>query len=157
VNEPDMILKLIQKMDDYGVIPEIECFDSGMINYTNYLISKNILKGPHYINVILGNIYNAQSDISSISSIVNNLPKNSMTCLGGIGKDQLKCNMMGLLYFDGLRIGLEDNLYYRNKEKTTNIDLLKRIHTIMNEMDLNVLSPLEFKKLGYGNKTNNHT
>jgi 3-keto-5-aminohexanoate cleavage enzyme len=154
VNEPDMILKLIQKMDDYGVIPEIECFDSGMINYTNYLISKNILKGPHYINVILGNIYNAQSDISSISSIVNNLPKNSMTCLGGIGKDQLKCNIMGLLYFDGLRIGLEDNLYYRDKEKTTNIDLLKRIHTIMNEMDLNVLSPLEFKKIGYTNEKN---
>jgi uncharacterized protein (DUF849 family) len=157
VNEPEMILKLIQKMDEFGVIPEIECFDSGMLNYTNYLISKNILKGPHYINVILGNIYNAQSDISSISSIVSNLPKNSMTCLGGIGKDQLKCNMMGLLYFDGLRIGLEDNLYYRDKEKTTNIDLLKRIHTIMNEMDLNVLSPLEFKKLGYGNKKINDT
>ena len=154
VNEPDMILKLIQKMDEFGVIPEIECFDSGMLNYTNYLISKNILKGPHYINVILGNIYNAQSDISSILSIVNNLPKNSMTCLGGIGKDQLKCNLMGLLYFDGLRIGLEDNLYYRDKEKTTNIDLLKRIHTIMDEMDLDVLSPLEFKKLGYRNEKN---
>ena len=152
VNEPEMILKLIQKMDEFGVIPEIECFDSGMLNYTNYLISKNILKGPHYINVILGNIYNSQSDISSISSIVNNLPKNSVTCLGGIGKEQLKCNLMGLLYFDGIRIGLEDNLYYRDKEKTTNIDLLKRIHTIMNEMDLNVLTPLEFKKLGYGNK-----
>ena len=156
VNEPEMILKLIQKMDEFGVIPEIECFDSGMVNYTNYLISKNILKAPHYINVILGNIYNAQSDISSISSIVNNLPKNSMTCLGGIGKDQLKCNIMGLLYFDGIRIGLEDNLYYRDKEKTTNIDLLKRIHTIMNEMDLNVLTPLEFKKLGYGNKKINN-
>jgi uncharacterized protein (DUF849 family) len=156
VNEPEMILKLIQKMDEFGVIPEIECFDSGMLNYTNYLISKNILKAPHYINVILGNIYNAQSDISSISSIVNNLPKNSMTCLGGIGKDQLKCNIMGLLYFDGIRIGLEDNLYYRDKEKTTNIDLLKRIHTIMNEMDLNVLTPLEFKKLGYGNKKINN-
>jgi 3-keto-5-aminohexanoate cleavage enzyme len=154
VNEPDMILKLIQKMDEFGVIPEIECFDSGMLNYTNYLISKNILKGPHYINVILGNIYNAQSDISNILSIVNNLPKNSMTCLGGIGKDQLKCNLMGLLYFDGLRIGLEDNLYYRDKEKTTNIDLLKRIHTIMDEMDLDVLSPLEFKKLGYRNEKN---
>ena len=143
-------------MDEFGVIPEIECFDSGMVNYTNYLISKNTLKGPHYINVILGNIYNAQSDISSISSIVNNLPKNSMSCLGGIGKDQLKCNIMGLLYFDGIRIGLEDNLYYRDKEKTTNIDLLKRIHTIMNEMDLNVLTPLEFKKLGYGNKKINN-
>jgi len=156
VNEPDMILKLIQKMDDCGVIPEIECFDSGMLNYTNYLISKNILKGPNYINVILGNIYNAQSDISSISSIINNLPKNSMTCLGGIGKDQLKCNLIGLTYFDGIRIGLEDNLYFRNKDKTTNIDLLKRIHRIMDELDLSVLKPIQFKKLGYGNKKLNN-
>jgi uncharacterized protein (DUF849 family) len=156
VNEPDMILKLIQKMDEYGVIPEIECFDSGMLNYTNYLISKNILKGPNYINVILGNIYNAQSDISSISSIINNLPKNSMTCLGGIGKDQLKCNLIGLTYFDGIRIGLEDNLYFRNKDKTTNIDLLKRIHRIMDELDLSVLKPIQFKKLGYGNKKLNN-
>ena len=152
INSPDTILRLIEKMYQYGVTPEIECFDSGMLNYTNYLIKKGVLTGPHYINVILGNIYNTQSDISSISSIVNNLPKNSMTCLGGIGKDQLKCNIMGLLYFDGIRIGLEDNLYYRDKEKTTNINLLKRIHTVMNEMDLSVLTPLEFKKLGYGNK-----
>jgi uncharacterized protein (DUF849 family) len=152
VNEPDMILKLIQKMDDYGVIPEIECFDSGMLNYTNYLISKNVLKGPHYINVILGNIYNAQTDLSTISSIYHNKPENSLMCLGGIGKDQLKCNIMGLLYFDGIRIGLEDNLYYREKEKTTNIDLLKRIRTIMNEMDLKVMKPIDFKRMGYTNK-----
>jgi 3-keto-5-aminohexanoate cleavage enzyme len=156
VNEPEMILKLIQKMDEYGVIPEIECFDSGMLNYTNYLISKNILKGPHYINIILGNIYNAQSDISSISSIVNNLPKNSMTCLGGIGKEQLKCNTIGLLYFNGLRVGLEDNLYYRDKEKTTNIDLLKRIHRIMGELDVNLMTPSEFRHLGYANKKINN-
>lgn len=157
VNEPEMILKLIQKMDEFGVIPEIECFDSGMLNYTNYLIKKNVLTGPHYINVILGNVYNTQSDISSISSIVNNLPKNSMTCLGGIGKDQLKCNIMGLLYFDGIRIGLEDNLYYRDKEKTTNINLLKRIRKIMDEMGLGVISPLNFKNLGYGNRKINNT
>jgi 3-keto-5-aminohexanoate cleavage enzyme len=69
VNEPNMILKLIQKMDEYGVIPEIECFDSGMLNYTNYLISKNVLKGPHYINVILGNIYNAIRFGNSILNI----------------------------------------------------------------------------------------
>jgi uncharacterized protein (DUF849 family) len=114
------------------------------------------LKGPHYINIILGNIYNAQSDISSISSIVNNLPKNSMTCLGGIGKEQLKCNTIGLLYFNGLRVGLEDNLYYRDKEKTTNIDLLKRIHRIMGELDVNLMTPSEFRHLGYANKKINN-
>jgi uncharacterized protein (DUF849 family) len=156
VNEPDMILKLIEKMDQFGVIPEIECFDSGMLNYTNYLINKGILKGPHYINVILGNIYNAQSDISNVSSILNNLPKNAKVCLGGIGKDQLKSNVLGLLYTDGVRIGLEDNLYFRDKDKTTNIDLLRRLYKIMDELGYEVMNPKTFKDLGYGNKKNNN-
>jgi uncharacterized protein (DUF849 family) len=154
VNEPEMIVRLIEKMDKYGVVPEIECFDSGMLNYTNYLINKGILKGPHYINVILGNLYNAQADLSSIANILINKPNDSILCLGGIGKDQLKVNTLGLLYADGIRIGLEDNLYYRDKELATNAQLLQRIHNIMQSMDLKVMKPTEFKNLGYGNKIN---
>jgi len=157
VNEPEMILRLIEKMDQYGVIPEIECFDSGMINYTNYLIKKGILKGPHYMNIIFGNIYNAQIDPSTLSSITNNIPLNTKVCFGGIGKDQLNSNVLGLIYADGIRVGLEDNLYFKNKELSTNIDLLRRIHTIIDVMGLNVLSPLDFKNLGYGNKKINGT
>jgi uncharacterized protein (DUF849 family) len=127
-----------------------------MLNYTNYLINKGVLKGPHYINTIFGNIYNAQSDIVSVSSILVNKPKDSLMCVGGIGKDQLKSNIMGLLYFDGIRIGLEDNLYYKDKEKTTNIDLLKRIHRIMDEMGVEYMNPSSFKDLGYGNKKLNN-
>lgn len=156
VNEPEMILKLIEKMDQYGVIPEIECFDSGMVNYTNYLIKKGILKGPHYMNVIFGNIYNAQIDPATLASITNNLPLNTKVCFGGIGKDQLNSNVLGLIYGDGVRVGLEDNLYIRNKELTTNLELLSRIHRIMNEMELNILTPKEFKELGYVNKKNNN-
>jgi len=156
VNEPEMILKLIEKMKNFGVIPEIECFDSGMLNYTNYLISKNILTDPIYINVILGNIFNAQTDLPTLSSIFNNKPKNSIMCIGGIGKEQLKSNLLGLLYFDGLRVGLEDNLYYNDKDKTTNIDLLKRVHRIMVELNLKIIKPNDFKKLGYGNKKTNN-
>lgn len=147
VNEPDMILKLIEKMDEYGVVPEIECFDSGMLNYTNYLINKEILKGPHYINVIFGNIYNVQIDITSVANVVANKPSNSMMCFGGIGKDQLKANMLGLMYADGVRIGLEDNLYYRNKEKTTNIHLLKRLNRIMQELDYQLFKPTDFYEI----------
>ena len=132
INSPDTILKLIEKMKVYGVTPEIECFDSGMLNYTNYLIKKGILTGPHYINVILGNMYNAQSDVASLNSIIQNKPNNSLLCLGGIGKEQLSSNLLGLLYADGIRIGLEDNLYYTDKVKTTNIKLLQRIRKIMN-------------------------
>lgn len=152
VNDPNMITKLILKMKEFGVIPEIECFDSGMLNYTNYLINKLLLDPPYYINTIFGNIYNAQSDLLSMSTILVNKPKDSVMCLGGIGKDQLKCNIMGLMYADGIRIGLEDNLYYRDKEKTKNIDLLKRIHRIMEELDMKLMSSSDFQNAGYKNK-----
>ena len=151
VNEPEMILRLIEKMDQYGVIPEIECFDSGMINYTNYLIKKGILKGPHYMNVIFGNIYNAQIDPATLSSITNNLPLNAKVCFGGIGKDQLNSNVLGLIYGDGVRVGLEDNLYYTDKVKTTNIKLLQRIRKIMDEMGIPIMSHFEFSRMGFKN------
>ena len=155
INEPEMILSLIDEMDKYGVQPEIECFDSGMLNYTNYLISKNKLNPPYHINVILGNIYNGQCDLSTLSSIKSNVPNNSYVCLGGIGSQQLKSTTYGLLDFDGVRIGLEDNLYYRNKEKTTNLELLKRTHRIMNELDVVHYTPKELKEKGYGNRHSN--
>jgi len=152
INQPDTILSLIESMDKYGVQPEIECFDSGMLNYTNYLISKNILKPPYHINVILGNIYNGQCDFGTLASIKSNLVPNTYTCLGGIGLQQLKSTVYGLLDFDGIRIGLEDNLYYKDKEKTTNIDLLKRVHRIMEELNVSYYKSSELRELGYGNK-----
>ena len=156
INEPDTILMLIEKMKQYGVKPEIECFDSGMLNYTNYLINKGVLTGINYVNIILGNIYNAQSDLSTISSIIANKPDNSLMCFGGIGKEQLKSNIVGLLYSDGIRIGLEDNLYYENKQKTTNIDLLKRIHRIIEEIGCDILSPKSFQEMGFRNEKINN-
>jgi len=154
INEPDMILRLIEKMEMYGVIPEIECFDSGMLNYTNYLINRRILKGPHYINVILGNMYNGQCDLSTVASILDKKPQDSVMCLGGIGKFQLKANMLGLMYADGVRVGLEDNLYYIDKGLATNVKLLKRIHRMMDELSVGLVSNNQFY-LQYANKTNN--
>jgi uncharacterized protein (DUF849 family) len=152
INQPETILSLITEMNKYGVQPEIECFDTGMLNYTNYLISKNILNPPYHINFVLGNIYNGQCDFGTLSTIKSNLPTNSFVCLGGIGSQQLKSTTYGLLDFDGVRIGLEDNLYFRNKEKTTNIELLKRVHRIMYQFDMTHYTSKQLREKGYGNK-----
>lgn len=156
INQPETIISLIEEMDKFGVLPEIECFDSGMLNYTNYLISKNKLKPPFHINIILGNIFNGQCDLGTLASIKSNLPENSNVCLGGIGSQQLKSTTYGLLDFDGIRIGLEDNLYFKDKEKTTNVELLKRAHRIMNELDMVHYTSNELREKGYGNKVINN-
>lgn len=154
INEPDMILKLIDKMKFYGVNPEIECFDTGMLNYTRYLLDKGILEGYQYINVILGNLFNAQTDASSVASVVAAKPPGSLMCFGGIGSQQLKANTLGLLYANGVRVGLEDNLFVRDKEKATNAELLVRVHSIMDRLECTVMKPEKFMSLGFKNKTN---
>jgi 3-keto-5-aminohexanoate cleavage enzyme len=155
INDPETIIWLIEEMDKYGVHPEIECFDSGMLNYTNYLLKKGILTAPLYINIILGNLFNAGTDISTIASVINNLPKGAKVCFGGIGDNQLKANIIGLMEADGIRIGLEDNFYYEQKDKATNQQLLSRIHRIMKEMGHTAMAPSALKALGYGNRRTN--
>jgi uncharacterized protein (DUF849 family) len=152
INSPEMILRLLSKMETYGVNPEIECFDSGMLNYAKYLIDKQIIKKPFYINLIGGNLFNAQSDLISIAGFLTNLPKEAIACFGGIGKDQLRMNMLGLIYADGIRIGLEDNLYYDGKIPATNMELLKRIRRVMKEMNMEVFPCLDFNRMGFGNQ-----
>lgn len=156
MNSPEMILKLIAKMAECGVTPELECFDSGMLNYCQYLVKKGILVPPFYTNVILGNLFNSQANFADLSSIFHKKTEEGITCLGGIGSQQLSANILGLLYFDGIRIGLEDNLYIRDKQKAKNIHLLTRIKKIMDELEFSVMKPQQFRNLGYGNnKINN--
>ncbi len=153
VNDPDMIHQLAMKMSSLGVTPELEIFDLGMINYAHYLINKKTLLPPFYFNIIVGNISGLQTEPNQIGQAINLLPKNSFWAIGGIGNQQLNANVYGMITGGGVRVGLEDNLYYdKNKlSKASNINLLKRIHRLAGELELNYLTPMEFGKLGFYN------
>ncbi len=156
INTPEMIYYLLEQMLNQGVIPELECFDTGMVNYASSLISDFALRAPFYFNVIFGNPFNAQCDPATIASIMHSLPKkDAVACFGGIGKQQLKSNLMGLLYANGIRIGLEDNLYLTKGQKATNHDLLLRAKRLMGELEMELMSPAEFQIKGFKNKKRN--
>lgn len=129
MNAPDMIRALAKKMLDNNIRPELEAFDLGMINYAKYLISKDLIKPPYYFNLILGNIACAQANMLSLGLMVKELPENSIWSAGGIGSWQLKMNAMALLEGGGVRIGLEDNIYFDDERNNlaANLDLIKRL------------------------------
>ncbi|MBT4511463.1 MAG: 3-keto-5-aminohexanoate cleavage protein [Chloroflexi bacterium] len=129
INSPDMIKALAQKMLDNGIRPELEVFDLGMINYASYLIRKELIKPPYYFSLILGNIACAQANLLSLGLMIKELPNNSIWSAGGIGNDQLKMNSLGLIAGGGVRVGLEDNIYFdaERKRLATNRELIERI------------------------------
>jgi uncharacterized protein (DUF849 family) len=129
VNSPEMVRRLAETMTEKGIKPELEVFDLGMMNYAHYLISKGALQPPYYFNILLGNIATAQTTPAQVAALISELPDNSIWCLAGIGRQQLQANMLGLLFGDGVRVGIEDNIWYddRRTRLATNADFVQRI------------------------------
>lgn len=149
INSPDMIQSLAKKMKQNNIRPELEAFDIGMINYSKYLIRKKLITPPYYFNLILGNIACAQANLLNLGLMINDLPEQSVWSVGGIGNAQLSMNSMALVAGGGVRIGLEDNIWYDDKrtELATNISLLERIVIISKSLGLQPYSSKEAKQV----------
>jgi len=149
VNSPNMIKGLADKMLQYNIKPELEAFDVGMINYAKYLVTKNLIKPPYYFNLLLGNIACAQADPLYLGLMIKELPENSIWSVAGIGDAQLPMNSMAIALGGGVRVGLEDNIWYDKKRTifATNIQLLRRIHRIAEANEREIMKPAEFREL----------
>jgi len=149
INAPEMIKALAQKMLDNNIRPELEAFDLGMINYANYLIGKGLIKPPYYFNLILGNIACAQANLLSLGLMIKELPSGSIWSAGGIGSWQLKMNAMSIIEGGGVRVGLEDNIYFDDdrKQLAENRQLVERIANIARVMGKLPYSPKEAREI----------
>ncbi len=149
MNAPDMIQALASAMKERGIRPELEAFDLGMINYALYLERKQLLSAPHYFNLLLGNIACAQADLLHAGLMVRDLPPGSYWSLAGIGDSQLTMNSIAIVAGGGVRVGLEDNIWYdQSRTKLArNADLLKRIHVLAEAHERPIMPPSEFRNL----------
>lgn len=149
ISTPQMIQELARKMLERGIRPELEAFDVGMINYAKYLIRKELINPPYYFNLILGNIACAQADILHLGLMIRELPEGSIWSVGGVGDSQFKLNVIGIISGGGVRVGLEDNIWY-DTERTrlaTNRDLVERIVSIAETMGCKPYTPNEAREL----------
>lgn len=147
INAPDIISNLASLMKEKGIVPELEAFDIGMVNYAKYLEKKELIKPPYYFNLLFGNIACSQANLLHAGVMINDLPKDSLWSLAGIGNEQLKMNSLSIAFGGGVRVGLEDNIWYDTSRTklATNSDLLKRIHLIANANGQKIMTSKEFR------------
>lgn len=148
VSEPAVIQGLARIMQERGILPELEAFDAGMINYAKYLAHKGLLRAPHYFNLLLGNIACAQPDLLHLGVMLRDLPAESLWSVAGIGDAQLPMNAVSIACGGGVRVGLEDNIWYDGKRTrlATNADLLQRVHGMAEANERKVMSPGDLRK-----------
>ncbi|MFQ1064828.1 3-keto-5-aminohexanoate cleavage protein [Bordetella trematum] len=144
--------QLAEGMKARGIKPEWEVFSpTHILQDTTTLINEGLDEGPHFINLVLNVHRNFQNAMPfsqrNLQMMVDMLPKNSVFCVSGIGPSQLEANIGALLLGGHARVGLEDNLYYRQGELATNVQLTERIVRIIREMDMEPATPAEAREI----------
>jgi 3-keto-5-aminohexanoate cleavage enzyme len=149
VNAPEMIRQLAEKMLLKGIVPELEIFDLGMLDYAKHLICKKILREPLYFNLFLGSLGTLGATPLHLALMVHALPSGCTWSGAGIGRHQFFINSMAITMGGHVRVGLEDNLYYDTDKRrhATNPDLVERLANMARVAGREIASPAEARAI----------
>lgn len=140
----------VKRMNQFGVKPEMEIYNLSMLQEVPILIQKGLIQKPYYVNLILGMVYQGalESDPRYFSTYVQYLPDDCMFNSLGVGAAQTWVGIMGIIYGGNVRVGLEDNVYYKKGELAkSNAQLVARIVRIIREMGKEPATPDEARQI----------
>ena len=157
VNAPETIQRLAARMKEQNILPELEVFDLGMLNYAFYLRRKGMLPMNCYVNLLLGSLGGVPGRVLDLCNLTREIPASWTWAAAGIGRYQLAVNTAAILLGGNVRVGLEDSPFmdYQDMEPADNPALVARISRIARELGRSVSSPAQTRaRLGIGSTEN---
>ena len=131
--------QLAKAMKVNGVKPELEVFNSQSWWFVDNLIAKELLAPPYWCQLVFG-----QDGASSPP----NMPRRSMFSAIGIGPLQLPITTLSLIMGGHVRVGLEDNVYYRRGELAkSNAQQVERAVRMIHELNREVATPAQAREM----------
>lgn len=146
VNTPGMLRAMAAHVQELGVRPELEVFDTGHLVLVHELIRDGLIDDPPLIQLCTGIPYGAPDDLGTLLAMVNRLPANAIFSAFSIGRMQLPFVSVAALVGGNARVGLEDNLYLSRGRLATNAELVERAVAILERMNVRVLGPDEVRE-----------
>jgi 3-keto-5-aminohexanoate cleavage enzyme len=135
-------------MKEKGIKPEIELYHPGQYWVIQDLLREGNLDPPYMIQFVLGFQTSSYPTPGNVMALINELPPKSIFSLIGVGPFQLPMNVMSILLGGHVRVGMEDNLYYRKGEKIkNNAQVVSRIKRIAEEMNREIAGVVEARKI----------
>ncbi|MFI6280941.1 MULTISPECIES: 3-keto-5-aminohexanoate cleavage protein [Streptomyces] len=149
VSTPDMLRTGARRIQELGVRPELEIFDTGHLWFAKQLRTEGLLDDPTVFQLCMGIPWGAPADPGVLQSMVNMLPEGAQWASFALGRMQMPWVAQSVLLGGHVRVGLEDNLYLGKGVKATNAQLVERAVTIVEAMGARVATPDEARlKLG---------
>jgi len=146
-NSPALIEALARDMLQYGVKPEMEIFDTSMVANAMDLEAKKLAIAPLHFDFVMGLKGAIPANIENLVHLRNSIPREATWTVAGIGPAQLSLGVHAILMGGHVRVGLEDNIFYRRGELATNVQLVERMVRLAKELGREIASPDEARKI----------
>ena len=111
MNSWPMICQIARKLQEHGVRPEIEVFDTGMVDTALRLLKEGLVEGPLHFDFVLGVPGGMGARPENLEFLVGMIPQESTWCVAGIGRHELPLAKKAIEMGGHVRVGLEDNIY----------------------------------------------
>jgi len=148
INTPRNVRIMAEMIRDAGVMPELECFDSGDIHLAHDLLKEGVLDGPPLVQIVLGAKYGFSATPETLFYARSILPENARWTAFGIGRMEFPIVAQSYLLGGHVRVGMEDNIYIsRGKLTAGNAELVENAVSIIKRMGGNVATPDEAREL----------
>jgi uncharacterized protein (DUF849 family) len=145
VNTPDMLRAMARRVQELGVRPELEVFDTGHLVLVKQLIADGLIDPPPLIQLCTGIPYGAPDDPATLLAMANQLPAGAVFSAFSIGRMQLPFVAMAALIGGNVRVGLEDNLMLERGVPATNAQLVERAVQILAAMNVRILTAADVR------------
>jgi 3-keto-5-aminohexanoate cleavage enzyme len=143
------LLYFADTMKQYGVRPEIEIYEAGMINNAQVLLSLDALKEPLHFQFVLGVLGGMQATVDNLFFLKNSIPRNatwSICAVGGLNIYNI--GPVAIAAGGNVRVGLEDNIFIaKGVLADSNAQMVTKIAHLSEEMGREVASPKEARRI----------
>lgn len=135
INTPRNLKIMASRIQEAGVLPEIEVFDSGDLQLANHFISEGFLRKNVFFQLALGIRYGAIATPETMIYLKSLLPQGAKWAAFGIGRWESPMLAQAFLLGGHVRVGLEDNIYLeKGVLAKSNAELVARGVRIVKEL-----------------------
>ncbi len=148
-NPVPKIEKFFNAMKALGVVPECECFDTGIVRSVGLFVDTGLLTGPIHVSFVMGVASGMPAKPQWLPLLIDELPRGAHWQSIVIGREEVWAVHRKTAELGGhLRTGLEDTFYLPDGSKSaSNGPLIEALAKTAREAGREIATPAEARAL----------
>ena len=143
-----LVTRFATEMKNRGIKPELETYHPGGAWVIRDLIQQELIEKPYWIQTVMGYQTSSFPTVQNVMALLSEFPENSLWLCSGISVFQLPLTTLATLLGGHVRVGMEDNIYYRRGEKLqSNAQVVERTVRIAGELNREIATPAQARQM----------